>query len=107
MIKIEQLKDGAKVFVTRDGNRCQVYLNQLISHQEFKTVEVEGGTLVYSVDEIEVKEMVRQGKQLEIEFTETVTDKVVAKETSEIETTTVATPITKPAIVIPPPRVRK
>ncbi len=53
MVKIEQIKD-AKVFVTRDGVRRQVFLHQLITRQEAETLEVEGGSVVYSVDEQEL-----------------------------------------------------
>ena len=53
MVKIEQIKD-AKVFVTKDGVRRQVFLHQLITRQEAETLEVEGGTVVYSVDEQEL-----------------------------------------------------
>ena len=53
MVKIEQIKD-AKVFVTRDDVRRQVFLHQLITRQEAETLEVEGGSVVYSVDEQEL-----------------------------------------------------
>jgi hypothetical protein len=53
MVKIEQIKD-AKVFVTRDGVRRQVFLHQLITRQEAETLEVEGGSVLYSIDEQEL-----------------------------------------------------
>lgn len=53
MVKIEQIKD-AKVFITRDGVRTQVFLHQLITRQELETLEVEGGSVVYSIDEQEL-----------------------------------------------------
>lgn len=56
MIKIEQLKDGAKATYVRDGNRRQVYLHHLITHDELATLEVSEGTVVYSVDESEIRE---------------------------------------------------
>ena len=56
MIKIEQLKDGAKATYVRDGSRRQVYLHHLITHDELATLEVTEGTVVYSVDESEIKE---------------------------------------------------
>lgn len=56
MIKIEKLKDGAKATYVRDGVRRQVYLHHLITHQELATLEVTEGTVVYSVDEQEIKE---------------------------------------------------
>ena len=52
MIKIEQLKNGAKATYVRDGNRRQVYLHHLITHDELATLEVTEGTVVYSVDEM-------------------------------------------------------
>lgn len=56
MIKIEQLKDGAKATYIRDGNRREVYLHHLITHDELATLEVTAGTVVYSVDEMEICE---------------------------------------------------
>jgi hypothetical protein len=53
MVKIEQIKN-AKVFVTKDGVRRQVFLHQLITRQEAETLEVEGGSVVYSIDEQEL-----------------------------------------------------
>jgi len=115
MIKIERLKDGAKVFVTRDGVRVQVFLNQLITHTDFQTVEVEGGTLVYSVDETEVLEMSgSQGKQIELNLSETVQDTVATPDTVAAEIAsnapTEAAEVPKsvtPVIVKPAPRVKK
>jgi len=93
MIKIERLKDGAKVYVTRNGQRVQVFLNQLITHEDFASVEVEGGTLVYSVDETEVLEITGgAGKQIELNLSETVQDAVVTTETVEVETAPAETP---------------
>ena len=102
MIKIEKLKDGAKVFVVTEGSRQQVYLNQLITAAEFQTIEVEGGTLVYSIDEAEVKEIQGQGKQLTLNLTEVVEDKVVTAD--QVEATTITA---QPAIIKPTPRARK
>lgn len=56
MIKIEQLKDGAKATYTRDGVKKPLFLHQLITHQDLATLEVTQGTVVYSVDELEIKE---------------------------------------------------
>lgn len=56
MIKIEQLKDGAKATYTRDGVKKPIFLHQLITHQDLATMEVTQGTVVYSVDELEIKE---------------------------------------------------
>lgn len=56
MIKIEKLKDGAKATYTRDGVKKPIFLHQLITHQDLTTLEVTQGTVVYSVDELEIKE---------------------------------------------------
>lgn len=56
MIKIEKLKDGAQATYIRDGIKKPVFLHQLITHQELATLEVTHGTVVYSVDELEIKE---------------------------------------------------
>jgi hypothetical protein len=101
MIKIERLKDGAKVFVVTEGTRRQVYLNQLITYAEFETIEVEGGALVYSIDEAEVKEMQGQGKQLTLNLAETVQDTVIT--TDVAETTTASQPV----VIKPTARTKK
>lgn len=56
MIKIEQLKDNAKAVYTSNGVKKPVFLHQLITHQDLATLEVLQGTVVYSVDELEIKE---------------------------------------------------
>lgn len=54
MVKIEKLSEDACVWYMRDGIRQRAYLHQLISVLELQTLEVEAGTVVYSVDEQEV-----------------------------------------------------
>jgi len=56
MIKIEYLKNNAKATYTRDGVKRPIFLHQLITHQDLSTLEVTQGTVVYSVDELEIKE---------------------------------------------------
>ena len=56
MVKIEQFKGGAKASVIRDGERKQVFLHQLITKQEFETLEVSVGSVVCSIDEQELVE---------------------------------------------------
>lgn len=56
MVKIEQLKNNAKISIIRDGERRQVFLHQLITRQELETLEIESGSVVYSVDESEIIE---------------------------------------------------
>lgn len=108
MIKIEKLKDGAKVFVIRNGKKTQVFLNQLISDVEFETIEVEGGTLVYSINETEIAELSgSQGKQIELNLAETVQDTVVTQEAVQTETAAPAPVVEAPTIVIPRPRAKK
>jgi hypothetical protein len=102
MIKIERLKDGAKVFVVTEGTRRQVYLNQLITYAEFETIEVEGGALVYSIDEAEVKEMQGQGKQLTLNLIETVQDTIITTDVPESITIT-----SQPVVIKPTPRTKK
>lgn len=56
MVKIEQLKNGAKATVMRDGRQVPIFLHQLITRQELETMEVSVGTVVYSIDELEILE---------------------------------------------------
>lgn len=56
MVKIEQLKNGAKATVMRDGRKVPIFLHQLITRQELESMEVSTGTVVYSVDELEILE---------------------------------------------------
>lgn len=54
MIKIEEIK-AVKATVVRDGLRQPLILHSHISDAELATVEAEQGTVMYSVDEREVK----------------------------------------------------
>lgn len=56
MVKIEHLKNGAKATFMRNDKKIPVFLHMLISRQELETLEVETGTVVYSVDELEILE---------------------------------------------------
>lgn len=56
MVKIEQLKNGAKATFVRDGTERPIFLHQLITRQELETLMVQQGTVVYSVDEMEILE---------------------------------------------------
>lgn len=56
MIKIEKLLDGAKATFLREGKTQPVFLFQLLTHGELETLEVQTGTVVYSVDELEICE---------------------------------------------------
>ena len=94
MVRIEKLTPGTKLYVMRNNVKTQIFLNQLIEDVEFSTVMVEGGTLIYSINETEVKEMTGQGQQLELNLTEVVTDAVDIAEAIKVEPTVVAATVT-------------
>ena len=54
MVKIEIITPGAAVTVLRNGGRVQVYEKQFINYNEIETLEVTGGDVTYSIDEMEV-----------------------------------------------------
>ena len=54
MIKIESITPGAVVSIARNGARQPVFPKQLISYAEEATLEVVGGTVIYSINETEV-----------------------------------------------------
>lgn len=70
MIKIEKLSKDARVIVTRNGKAGQVFVGQLISHEDWKTVDVQSGEVTYSVNETEIKTKVASIKNVEIKETE-------------------------------------
>lgn len=57
MVKIESISEGASVTAVLGGERKSVFAKQLITYAESRTLEVVGGTVVYSIDEIEVVEL--------------------------------------------------
>lgn len=61
MIKIEKIS-ATKATVIRGGVRQPLILHSHITDAELATVEAESGTVVYSVDENEVKELTFQAK---------------------------------------------
>jgi hypothetical protein len=61
MIKIEKIS-ATKATVIRSGVRQPLVLHSHITAEELATVEAETGTIVYSVDEAEVKELTFQAK---------------------------------------------
>lgn len=61
MIKIEKIS-AVKATIIRGGVRQPLLLHSHISEQELATIEAETGTIVYSVDEREVKELTFQAK---------------------------------------------
>lgn len=54
MVKIEIITPGAAVTVLRNGQRVQVHEKQFINYDEIDTIEVTGGDVTYSIDEMEV-----------------------------------------------------
>ena len=61
MIKIEKIS-ATKATIIRGGVRQPVLLHSHITDAELTTIEAESGTIVYSVDEREVKELTFQPK---------------------------------------------
>ena len=61
MIKIEKIS-ATKATVIRGGVRQPLILHSHITDAELATIEAESGTIVYSVDEAEVKELTFQAK---------------------------------------------
>ena len=61
MIKIEKIS-AVKATVVRGDVRQPLVLHSHISEQELSTIEAESGTIVYSIDEAEVKELTFQAK---------------------------------------------
>lgn len=61
MIKIEAIK-AVKATIVRDGVRQPLILHSRIFPNELATIEAESGTIVYSVDEMEVKELTFHAK---------------------------------------------
>lgn len=117
MVKIEKLKDGAVAYITRDGQRMKIFAAQLISLSDLDTLEVESGTVVYSINEELIKETTAAGKQLTLKIETSVPapqDEVAVELKSSptmaetVTETVAATPqVVKPAIVKPTPRSAK
>ncbi len=108
MIKIEQLKNGAKATIIRNGVKQPVYLAMNITAAELATLEVVGGSLVYTVDEAEILE-VQGGETPEPSKSPEPTTSLEPSESAvETPSETVETqPVVKPAIVKPTPRAAK
>ena len=54
MIKVEKVNPGGLGFVTKEGNRIQLRYGILMTRAEYATVEIEKGSVVFSVDESEL-----------------------------------------------------
>lgn len=113
MIKIEQLKGGCTATIERNGVRQPVYVRMVVTKAELNSLEITGGTLVYTIDEeqiVEVDGTVPNNVQV------AVTDQVIATEIPSVEVESTATvepaateveapkAVVKPAIVKPAPR---
>lgn len=90
MIKIESIKENTLATI---NNGIPVYTGQLISHEEYSTLKVSGGSLVVSVDELEIvtinddddeKEKLRIAEEL-----------IKQKELQKVKETPLAKPTTK------------
>ncbi len=90
MIKIEKIS-ATKATVIRGGLRQPLILHSHITAEELASVGAEAGTIVYSVDETEVKELVFQPK---LAVSDTVAIQAVMS-------------TTKPVIKQPAPRAAK
>lgn len=104
MIKIEQLKNGAKATIIRNEVRQPVYPNMTVTAAELETIETTG-TVVYSIDELEVLEIganTERGEPLVVE-----TPKSLEQSTTPVEATIEVAQTVKPAIVKPAPRSAK
>lgn len=108
MIKIEKLKDGAKATIVRNGVKQPVYLAMNITAAELQTLEVVGGSLVYTVDETEIVEVQGGEAPLPVKSSEPVAP--VEQSVATVETpveTEAPVEVAKPAIVKPAPRTVK
>jgi hypothetical protein len=54
MIKVEKVNPGGLGYVTKEGNRIQLRYGILMTRAEYATVEIEKGSVVFSVDESEL-----------------------------------------------------
>ncbi len=56
MIKIEKVSGDTLASITRAGaGKVKVYPNMLLSNVEFDTLDLEYGSITYSIDEMELK----------------------------------------------------
>lgn len=108
MIKIEQLKDGAKATIVRNGVKQPVYLAMNITRAELETLEVIGGSLMYTIDEAEIVEI--QGGETPVPVKSPEPFVPVEQSAATVETpveTETSVEETQPAIVKPAPRTVK
>ena len=93
MIKIESIKENTTATI---NNGIPVYTGQLISHEEYSTLKVSGGSVVVSIDELEIvtindeleKEKLRIAEEL-------IKQKELQKELQKVKETPAAKPTIK------------
>ncbi len=100
MIKIEQLKNGAKATIVRNGVAQPVYLGMTVTRAELDTLETTG-TVVYSIDESEIVEF---GANTERTAASSELPKSPEPSTAPLEAAVTAPAPVKPVIVKPAPR---
>ena len=101
MIKIESIKENTTATI---NNGIPVYTGQLISHEEYSTLKVSGGSVVVSIDELDIvtinddeKEKLRIAEELikQKELEELIKQKEVQKEVQKVKETPLAEPTIK------------
>lgn len=83
MIKIEKIS-ATKATIIRGGVRQPLLLHSHITDAELATVEAESGTIVYSVDEREVKELTFQAKPAPVPPAAKPTKPAIVKPTAKV-----------------------
>lgn len=111
MVKIEKL-NAAKAVFTRNGLEQPVFLNSILTRDEFKTLRVLEGTVVVSIDETEVVTVgvveTPSTKSVLVETVVTVPEQVTTEiKSPEQGEPAVETPAATKTIVQPKPRTPK
>lgn len=104
MIKIEQLKNGAKATIVRNDVTQPVYIGMTLTEDELASLTIALGTVVYTVDEAEVVEVSAGGKAPEAPADTKSQDSSTTAVEATVETEAA---VVKPAIVKPAPRSAK
>ena len=93
MIKIER-STAVNATILRNDVRQPVTLNMIVTAEELASLEADGGSILYSVDETEVKTVDFQPKQ---SAPAPVIEPIAVAVADTVVTTTVAKPIIQPA----------
>jgi hypothetical protein len=93
MIKIER-STAVNPTIVRNGVRQPVTLNMTVTAEELESLTADSGSIIYSVDETEVKTVDFQPKQ---STTAPVVESIAVAVADTVVTTTVAKPIIQPA----------